>query len=91
MNKTAYDMGYDDGKQGRERKRFMALGYDDGYTTGAIDALAGTVTAKEGVLWRNGKVIDVVAADRLAVKCGLQCAEQLVRHLEAKQAKEKGK
>jgi len=42
------------------------------------------VTASKGLLWRNGEVIPLPEADRVARAHGYQYAEQLVRALEAK-------
>lgn len=42
------------------------------------------VTVKDGLLLRHGVVIDLPEADILAAKCGLLCAERLVRILESK-------
>lgn len=36
------------------------------------------VTGERGLLWRNGRVIDVCEADALARKVGIMYAEQLV-------------
>jgi len=43
-----------------------------------------TVTARDGLLWCNGKMIPLPEADRVALQHGYQYAEQLVRALEAK-------
>jgi len=42
------------------------------------------ITAKQGLLWRNGKVIDLPEADIVAAQHGYLCAERMVRALEKK-------
>jgi len=39
------------------------------------------VTSKDGLLWRNGAIIELPEADRVARQHGFDNAEQLVRHL----------
>jgi len=39
------------------------------------------VTAKDGLLWRGPRMINLPEADRVAEAFGFQCAEALVRHL----------
>jgi hypothetical protein len=39
------------------------------------------ITAKDGLLWRNGRIIDLPEADRVAREHGFAYAEQLVKHL----------
>lgn len=43
------------------------------------------ITAKDGLLWRNGKIIDLPEADAMARKHGFMYAEQLVKHLVEKE------
>ena len=47
--------------------------------------IAGTfsnfITSKNGLLWKNGKYIELPEADVIANKCGFLYAEQLVKHL----------
>lgn len=52
---------------------------------GAVRSMkrSATVTAKDGLLWRHGKIIPLPEADRVARDHGYQNAEQLVRALEA--------
>jgi len=45
-----------------------------------------TITAKDGLLWRNGRIIDWPEADRVARQRGFLCAEELVEHLSNDQA-----
>ena len=40
-----------------------------------------TITAKDGLLWRNGKIIELPEADDVARRHGFAYAEQLVKHL----------
>jgi len=39
------------------------------------------ITAKNGLLWRNGVVIPLPEADIVAAAYGFPCAERLVAHL----------
>jgi hypothetical protein len=41
----------------------------------------GFITTKDGLLWRDGKMIDLPEADRVAWKKGFNCAERYVKHL----------
>lgn len=41
------------------------------------------VTARDGLLWRDGKYIPLPEADYVATANGYTCAEQMVRALEA--------
>ena len=45
---------------------------------------SGTITTKDGLLYRNGKVIGLPEADRVAREGGFDCAVHLVRTLEGK-------
>ena len=47
------------------------------------------ITARAGLLWRKGAMINVPEADLIAEANGFMFAEQLVRHLEAKQEERK--
>jgi hypothetical protein len=40
------------------------------------------ITARDGLLWRKGQMLDVFPADGLAYERGLGCCEQLVRLIE---------
>lgn len=42
------------------------------------------VSAKDGLLWRNGKIIELPEADDVALSVGLGCAERLVAILGGK-------
>jgi hypothetical protein len=42
------------------------------------------ITTKDGLLWRDGKIIDLPEADKVASEHGYDCAEQFVRALEGK-------
>lgn len=46
------------------------------------------VTAKDGLLWRNGRVIPLPQADHVAMRHGFTCAERFVKHLEGKSPRE---
>jgi hypothetical protein len=51
-----------------------------------------TITAKDGLLWRNGRIIELPEADLVAREHGFTYAEQFVKHLsnagaEARQAR----
>lgn len=46
---------------------------------------ASKVTTKDGLLWRDGKIIPLPEADWVAEEHGYVYAEQLVRALEAQQ------
>lgn len=41
------------------------------------------VTTKNGLLYRDGKIINLPEADQVALKFGFAYAEQLVRHLQS--------
>ncbi len=43
------------------------------------------ITAKDGLLWCDGQVIDLPGADHLAQKYGFGCAEQLVKAMSEKE------
>jgi len=52
----------------------------------AIDAcriLSEGITTNGGLLWHNGKIIELPMADIVAAVRGFHCAEQFVRHLES--------
>jgi len=42
----------------------------------------GKVTCTHNLLWQSGEVLDVLKADELARKCGLERAEQLVKAMQ---------
>jgi hypothetical protein len=51
----------------------------------ALEKEAGeNITTKEGLLWRDGKIIDLPEADRVARKNGFLYAEQFIKYLEKK-------
>lgn len=41
-------------------------------------------TAKNGLIYRHGKRVDLPEADTIAASYGFRCAEEFVRHLEKK-------
>ena len=45
----------------------------------------GFITTKKGVLWRDGKIINLPEADKVARDHGHLYAERFVKHLEKKQ------
>lgn len=45
---------------------------------------AAVVTTRDGLLYMDGRQLPVDEADTIAIRKGFTCAEQLVRHLEAK-------
>ncbi len=47
------------------------------------------ITTKNGLLYRDGKMIDLPEADKVAREHGYSFAEQLVKALEPKKEKEK--
>lgn len=51
-------------------------------TTALKDLRLNEVTSKDGLLWRDGKAIDLPEADDVARFFGFTCAERLVRHLD---------
>ena len=42
------------------------------------------ITTKDGLLYRNGKIIELPEADRVARQRGFTYAEHLIKHLETK-------
>ena len=52
-----------------------------------IKTARGTLTAKDGLLWLNGEVVDLPFADALAREHGYQYAEQLVKALGGKEVR----
>lgn len=46
------------------------------------DLKGNEITAKDGLLWVKGKIVELPEADRLAAIHGFYCAEQLVRAIE---------
>ncbi len=47
----------------------------------SMTATASPITAKDGLLWRDGAVIDLPEADSIAIAHGHMCAERMVRAL----------
>ena len=45
----------------------------------------GFITTKNGLLWRDGKIINLPEADKVARKYGYLYAERFVKYLEEKQ------
>jgi hypothetical protein len=43
-----------------------------------------TLSSMDGLLWRNGQIIKLPEADRVAKEHGFNCAEELVRYLSNK-------
>lgn len=40
------------------------------------------ITTKKGLLWRDGRLIELPEADRVAIAHGYMCAERMVKALE---------
>ena len=63
----------------------MTLGLEDDDELEPIPPALAGIVAKDGLLWRNGKVLEVGEADRIAVAAGLVYAERAVHLLEEHQ------
>jgi hypothetical protein len=47
------------------------------------------IYTKDGLLWRNGQIIELPLADLVAREHGHDCAERFVKHLEGLKCQEK--